>query len=182
MTENAVTQSGNDTPSINWGVAATHISKDSGRGNLSAFLILEEIQFSRDFFDSAKSDFKASTKAFEFACVLDWKWPVDVSSRENVEFRIVWVTPSGKRFGGEGDVREVARPTVRNRSQVHVHLEGVPVQEEGIYVIEVVLNRVVKYRYPIRIRCEGDEDSEVASPRRSARKIPTSKPKIAKTS
>jgi hypothetical protein len=166
-----------DTPFVSWAVAATRISKDAETGAASALFIIEDIELPKELFDRAKKNFVTSNKPFEFAFVVDWRWPIEIENRDDVQFNLIWTTPSGKRFGGVGSVSEIPRPKVQNRAKIHVKLDGVPVREEGIYFFEVVLNKKIRFRYPIRLRCatplKAPSVPKKASKKPASRKKPT---------
>ena len=147
-------------PFVNWAVAALSVSRDTETGVPSAIQILEDILVSRDIFDEAKKKkgFVLSPFSFSIVFVADWRWPEEIASRDEVEFELVWVTPGGSKYSAVNDQGGIQRPETINRAHVEIKLEGVPVEDEGVYYFDIVLNGISRFKYPVRLRATGESE------------------------
>lgn len=151
--------------------------KDTDTGQPSAINIVEDIHVPNQLLTRAEAEFIVTETPLTMVFTVDWRWPQECA-KESTSFRLLWFTPSGNSYEAVDDMEPgIAPPTDGNRKHIEVALEGVPVEQEGIYHFEIQLNGISRYKYPIRVRPQSEqrEVTSTKAPRKRARRSTTEK-------
>lgn len=160
-------------PSILWAVFTRELVSDRASQTMTAFNIIEELNFPNEAFDQkAKPNIVALSDVVTFAFTLDWLWPEPIEESVVAHLGLRWTTPSGDSYltGGADMAKPVSKPTNSNRRTVQLKIDSLPIQSEGLYQFDLLVNEHVATRYPVRIRAIRSEVGEGQPARKRARK------------
>ena len=139
-------------PSIIWILLAKEFVSDRKTGSASAINIVEDIFLpATAFVDGGEVSVINLDQPINLGFTVDWRWPVQVETSEPIPFQVDWHTPGGQSFLADAGPQVLNRPIEGNRSHVEVGFSNLPLENEGVYHFEILLDGETAARYPIRI-------------------------------